>query len=225
MFGSTALTTGATSFATNGTFTPNLKAAGISAGITALFAGIEGGIRAANNNRNFWTGEIVPKTTTEYSQVNLPDYRRGYGMSYNGPGEPITYGPYTLEEINVISTRIYTNKLIYATVFYYGLNTAPYDFVKNYIQMRQANFEKADKYFHCKANYEASLRGPGGRFFARHFSNLRETFDMRIKGDLLSDALEDQAANIHGRQQITKVLDACKACEQFRPPGLPKKYW
>jgi RHS repeat-associated protein len=58
MFGSVTLTTGATSFATNGTFSPNLKAAGISAGITALFAGIEGGIRAANDNRNFWTGEI-----------------------------------------------------------------------------------------------------------------------------------------------------------------------
>ena len=59
MFGSVTLTTGATSFATNGTFSPNLKAAGISAGITALFAGIEGGIKAANDNRNFWTGEKI----------------------------------------------------------------------------------------------------------------------------------------------------------------------
>jgi RHS repeat-associated protein len=69
MFGSVTLTTGATSFATNGTFSPNLKAAGISAGITALFAGIEGGVRAANDNRNFWTGEgdYVPTYQTDNS--------------------------------------------------------------------------------------------------------------------------------------------------------------
>ena len=57
MFGSVTLTTGTASFATNGTFSPNLKAAGISAGITALFAGIEGGVFAKEHDGNFWTGK------------------------------------------------------------------------------------------------------------------------------------------------------------------------
>lgn len=36
------------------------------------------------------------------------------------------------------------------------------DFMQNYIDMRKANTIGGDKYFHCKANCEASRRGAAG---------------------------------------------------------------
>lgn len=37
------------------------------------------------------------------------------------------------------------------------------DFSKNFIDLQKSNHVDADKYFHCKANYEASKRGWVGR--------------------------------------------------------------
>lgn len=48
------------------------------------------------------------------------------------------------------------------------------DFVWNYIDMRQSNITRSDKYFHCKANREAAQRGRGGRSAACDVSNARE---------------------------------------------------
>ncbi|SOB59839.1 protein of unknown function [Pseudodesulfovibrio profundus] len=56
------------------------------------------------------------------------------------------------------------------------------DFVRNYTDMREANTVGADKYFHCKANYEASKRGPGGKAAAWTLSEARELYG-QLKGD------------------------------------------
>ncbi len=51
------------------------------------------------------------------------------------------------------------------------------DFTKNYFDMREAKTNEADKYFHCKANYEATERGWVGqrmaelKFWARGLRN------------------------------------------------------
>jgi RHS repeat-associated protein len=98
------------------------------------------------------------------------------------------------------------------------------DFMKNYYEMREANTIGADKYFHAKANFEAASRGPGGEFFARHFSNLREIWDQNVKGYPRSDTLADQAANIWGRSQVVIAPDGRSAAQPYRPNGLTVKY-
>ena len=75
-----------------------------------------------------------------------------------------------------------------------------YDFAKNYHDMRKLNLKNSDKYFHSKANFQATKRGPGGAFFAIHFSNLREIWDQKIKGDTWFDSMADQDANMYGRE-------------------------
>ncbi len=75
------------------------------------------------------------------------------------------------------------------------------DFAKSYIEMIETNFANSDKYFHSKANFNATRRGPAGEFFAKYFSNLRESYDMYIKGDSYFQSMQDQKANIYGRTQ------------------------
>lgn len=100
------------------------------------------------------------------------------------------------------------------------------DFLDNYDDMRDANTIGADKYFHCKANCEASQRGPTGERTAEWISNTREWVDQNIKGDPLSASQADQRANIYGRQQGSSHPQGdCKVlCSPFRPNGLDRKY-
>ena len=79
--------------------------------------------------------------------------------------------------VNAVSTAA-----DYSIMLPIDFSGAAYDFSKNYYDMRQANFLKSDKYFHAKANFQAAQRGPGGVFFAEHFSNLREIWDQNVKG-------------------------------------------
>ena len=115
-------------------------------------------------------------------------------------------------------------KLVYAIDFVRDFLLSPKDFINNYMAMREANFIGADKYFHCKANYQAASRGPGGKYFAEHFSNAREVWDQNVKGYPQQDSLSDQAANIYGRSMAGKVLSTGAACSKYRPTGLPRRY-
>ena len=100
------------------------------------------------------------------------------------------------------------------------------DFIDNYMDMRQAWWRGADKYFHCKANCEAAQRGPGGEDAACAISDTREWWDQNIKGYPASDSIADQVANRHGREQgAMSPVGSCSAvCAPFRPAGLPPQY-
>jgi hypothetical protein len=100
------------------------------------------------------------------------------------------------------------------------------DFIDNYNDMRDANTIGADKFFHCKANCEASQRGPIGGRTAEAISDTREWVDQNIKGDPLSASQADQKANIFGRQQgSSNPQGDCRVlCSPFRPNGLDQKY-
>ena len=96
------------------------------------------------------------------------------------------------------------------------------DFARNYSDMKEANTIEADKYFHCKANYEASRRGPGGKAAAWGLSELRELYGQR-KGAPKSDKEADQKANRKGRN--VSNLESCgEVCDEYRPPKLDKKW-
>jgi RHS repeat-associated protein len=97
------------------------------------------------------------------------------------------------------------------------------DLRKNYQDMRNANTIGADKYFHCKANCEASRRGFGGAETAATLSETRELFDEYIKQDSRSACDADRAANRRGRQGNPN--EPCKnVCKSLRPPGLDPRF-
>jgi RHS repeat-associated protein len=92
-------------------------------------------------------------------------------------------------------------------------------------EMRRANWRNSDRYFHCKANCEATRCGNGGESCACLLSNLREWFD-QAKGDYPSDSWLDQGANQIGRYRSkTNPRNACSVnCNTFRPRNLPPEY-
>ena len=106
------------------------------------------------------------------------------------------------------------------------------DFVKNRKEMIRANTKNADKYFHCKANYEATQRGWDGFAAANILSDLRETIFapkeiLKIGlANTIKDAAEDQKANRYGRAAARsgKYKSAKEACAIHRPDGLDEKY-
>ncbi len=104
-----------------------------------------------------------------------------------------------------------------------------YDFVSTYVEMRRANWTNSDRYFHSKANFKASKRGPGGAKAAKHLSNLREIIDQRVKGDSRADAERDQEANLYGRNMGWKYryernVVPRSVLTKYRPHNLPEKY-
>ena len=98
------------------------------------------------------------------------------------------------------------------------------DFYQNYTDMREANTIGVDKYFHCKANCEATRRGSVASWIACKISNVREIVDQRIKGDLRSASVDDQKANHHGRNQANSSGSCAQVCAVSRPNGLDSKY-
>lgn len=106
------------------------------------------------------------------------------------------------------------------------------DFIRNYRDMREANTIDADKYFHCKANCQASQRGLGGQATAVFVSELRELVDEKLKGDPVEASNADRIANymgvIGGResaQQGNVGEEACKdVCAPLRPKNLGEEW-
>jgi hypothetical protein len=109
-----------------------------------------------------------------------------------------------------------------------------HDFKKNYYDMRDDETIGGDKYFHCKANFEATRRGKLAEIMATILSDLRELSNARSnqsrKGlteqQSIEDCAEDQFANKTGRQNAKNVIykDAKDGCKQFRVRGINEKY-
>lgn len=99
------------------------------------------------------------------------------------------------------------------------------DMLRNFLDMRQADWKFSDKYFHCKGSCEATRRGPAGEATAEAIGDAREWFDQKLKGDAAWDSEEDQKANRTGRAVGRQSDQSCgTACGQYRPRGLPQRY-
>ncbi len=98
--------------------------------------------------------------------------------------------------------------------------------VDNFFDMREANTKKSDKYFHCKANCEATRCGPFGHDKACELSEIRELGDQILKGDPPAASAADERANQYGRDRARDRPNVtCKViCARYRPNGLPAKY-
>ena len=100
--------------------------------------------------------------------------------------------------------------------------------------MKETNTIGADKYFHSKANCEASQLGDFGEITAKGISDLREFADsfknVYIKGmteiESIKDSADDEEANKYGRSQgKNNPNENCgDLVEIYRPNGLPEKY-
>ena len=108
------------------------------------------------------------------------------------------------------------------------------DMVSNYIDMKRDNTIGGDDYFHCKANYEATQRGPIGEKVAEKLGNAKENFDFwdnqLRKGLSLTaayqDKIHDKTINQIGRQQAKSGLykSSKEACYPYRVEGINEKY-
>lgn len=106
------------------------------------------------------------------------------------------------------------------------------DFYKNYSDMREADTIGADKYFHCKANYQATKRGWDGFAVAGFVSNVREAVELITNpfkmgvAETAKDTIRDQKANMHGRNsaRFGDFSSAEEACAIYRPEALSDKY-
>ena len=94
------------------------------------------------------------------------------------------------------------------------------DFLGNYLDMRKAWTQGADKYFHCKANCEAAKRGLAGEGAAENMSEARELTDQYLKGDEPKDCDEDRKANAQGRDGANSNDSCRQVCSSLRPRGL-----
>ena len=97
------------------------------------------------------------------------------------------------------------------------------DFQKNYKDMIEANTVGADKFFHCKANCEATKRGSAGKATASVLSGFREFTDM-FKVFRNNDYKKDQEANVYGRNNAHKPESCGNICEEHAPKALDRKY-
>jgi len=110
--------------------------------------------------------------------------------------------------------------------FFQQVWNATSDMARNYLDMRDANTIGADKYFHCKANYDASAHGRVASGVAEKISDVRELYGRHVNGDAMDDTIEDQLANKWGRssQRSRKYKTASEACATYRPDYLDEKY-
>lgn len=159
--------------------------------------GLEGGI----NTYAYVAGD--PLSFTDFSGLDNP------GMGPYGPGNN-NYGRGPRGTTNPAAIQI---------------QQAMGDFANNYLDMRMSNWIGSDKYFHCKANCEATRKGPHGEAMACKISDEREASDQARGTSTLSDSLADQAANAIGRSGALSSTESCPSvCSGFRPEGLPSKY-
>ncbi len=97
---------------------------------------------------------------------------------------------------------------------------APFkDLKRNYDTMKKDNYEGNDKFFHCKANYEASKRGRWGEFVGKTMSTIREFPYGTIKDglQLSSDDWEANRRGWRGAKAGKKLLESC--------PRNPRDYY
>jgi RHS repeat-associated protein len=140
-------------------------------------------------------------------------------------GNPLSLiDPMGLAPAGAVAFRDFMRSMWPSPGFTNQVSGATRDFVRNYNDMRTANTIGADKYFHCKANCEATQRGWVGEKTACVISDTREGVDQHVKMDPASASQADQVANMAGRSGASSG-GACEAvCGSFRPNGLPSGY-
>lgn len=91
---------------------------------------------------------------------------------------------------------------------------APFqDFIDNYNEMKKSKIIGSDKFFHCKANYEAAQRGKWGEFVGKAMSAVRE-FPYGIVKDGLQSVSDDWEANRRGWRGAKAGKNLLESCSR-----------
>ncbi|HEX9980164.1 MAG TPA: RHS repeat-associated core domain-containing protein [Flavobacterium sp.] len=181
------------------------------------FGTVSGGAGASLTGGNFWQG-----AATGFIVSSLNHALHDGATTEQEEGDPI------VEKLKAAARKL-KQKTLEAKEFIEDFGGGVSDFYNNYSDMKEANWRLSDRYFHSKANFQATMRGPGGQFAAEKLSNVREIFDQRIKGDSRQDALRDQKANLYGRNQALKLransnINLQNVLVKYRPHNLPVIY-
>lgn len=209
-------------------FGAGMKGIGLSAfansGAGMVVSGaLMGGVGSELVGGNFWQGAVIGGIV---AGLNHAMHEMGGPGDGDDPPGKKSIKESLKEKYNETKQKLSEMKE-YVEDFYGGVN----DFIDTYDEMKTANWKNSDKYFHSKANYKATLRGPGGEAAAIKMSNLREITDQYIKGDSRASSIADQKANLYGRQQAHRRANFTITSEnmrfiinKYRPISLPTKY-
>ena len=96
----------------------------------------------------------------------------------------------------------------------YGAYTSFKDFDKNKDEMELLGLEGSDKFFHCKANYEASKRGSWESEIARRLSEGREILQYLAHTDSVQGSADDMEANRRGREGAQSGKSLEESCSR-----------
>lgn len=208
-------------------------------------------LEAAWNKQNPYGGEVKmtgPLGDFSYYDENLnkPKENQQQGLEINSFPNTEEKNPFLRPNKKNFIGTVCENYL--QTTPNSGLGSSPIgqmkgtvrDYCKNYIDMRNANLrssaeeqfqgQTADNYYHCKANYDSTKRGPWGELAARTLGYGREIVDVPINlfyknltwQTSMDDRRNDLAVNFIGRQRAlnNRYRSAQEACNSFKPTGL-----
>jgi serum amyloid A protein len=190
-----------------------------------LFGSAVGGVTSKLQNGNFFEGAAIGLTV---SLLNHVAHQMADDGDIDPPGKK-NLSPAQKAQIKARqeASKLNTKRVEFVEDFAGGVG----DFVDTYGEMRDANLIDSDKYFHSKANFKASLRGPGGEYAAEKMSNLREFLDQRWpKYDSRASSMADQKANLYGRSQGVLYrnhngnFNYSEAIPVYRKNYFPSKY-
>lgn len=100
----------------------------------------------------------------------------------------------------------------------YNIGAPIEDMYRNHNDLKKLGLEGADKFFHCKGNYEAAKRGKWGRVVGKAMSFGKEVLDMPRYG--MQDSLDDWEANRQGWRGAKKGKSLLESC-----PRNPRHYF
>lgn len=97
------------------------------------------------------------------------------------------------------------------------------DLWRAYWDMKEANHQNSERYFHARGNYDAAQRGSGGIWVAKVTSTAWNYFQGLLSQYYYRDGNHGWE-NIQANQKAEAWGRRGKDPNHFRPPGLPKKF-
>lgn len=153
------------------------------------------------------------KTLTNLTGARIwDDYKKVHSGSYRTKKSdiPENWGRKTETHLNEYLKK---DKSVYPGKTRTGLIAPFKDFSRNKDAMELDGRIGNDKFFHCKANYEAAKRGKWGEFVGKAMSAARE-FPYGIIKHGIQDTSDDWEANRRGRQGAKAGKNLLESCSR-----------
>jgi len=183
--------------------------------------------KSSENNYGFGTSNIKQNVENVTNRLNndgldnktmQTNTQQAHTDNYLVPQEAYT-DPNWGQQTSAKLDNYMQNYNSYPGVTHTGIAAPFHDMLRNYKTMTdEQKWIGGDNFFHCKANYEATKRGPWGELVGKTVSAGREIID-GIKGDSLANIRKDWHADRMGWSGAKKGLSLRESC-----PTNPKAY-